>query len=201
MVLGLHGPGRVGRRRFLHHSEPLRKGRLESFKVHFRMHLERWSHAAHGPDFSSICADPVVMRFLGGTLAPEDSDASSRRFEEHWVTYGFGLWAIRDTDTGALAGFAGLSHPLWWPDRAGEVEVGWRLARHAWGKGFATRAGTAAIGEARMVLALDELVAYIHPENRRSLAVAARLGFTAPYPPLQHPNRDEPIGRHVLALA
>jgi len=137
------------------------------------------------------------MHFLGGPASPEQADASSQRLEAHWREYGFGLWAVRDSDTGALAGFAGLSHPLWWPARAGVVEVGWRLARHAWGKGFATRTGQAAIDEARMVGGVPEVHTFIHPDNARSLAVATRLGFTE-YERAEHPIR---AGEPILALS
>jgi RimJ/RimL family protein N-acetyltransferase len=156
------------------------------------MHLEPWSHAVHGEPFRAICAHPEVMTFLGGPQPPADADATSERIQAHWDRFGFGLWAVRDTDTGALAGFAGVQHPTWWPEREHEVEIGWRLARHAWGEGFATRAGEAAIGEARMVLGLTELACFVHPDNQRSIAVAERLGFSE-VERTRDPTRGEPL--------
>ena len=58
---------------------------------------------------------------------------------------GFGLWAVERTEDGALLGMAGLN-PVPPGIITGEgLEVGWRLARHAWGYGYATEAGRAAV--------------------------------------------------------
>jgi RimJ/RimL family protein N-acetyltransferase len=54
------------------------------------------------------------------------------RTERSWAARGFALYAVTSREAGELLGFCGLSHHRALPD---EVEVGWRLARHAWGRG------------------------------------------------------------------
>jgi RimJ/RimL family protein N-acetyltransferase len=157
-----------------------------------RLILEPWDHDAHGEAFAVINADPEVMRYLGGAdpMPRAESDAMSRRVAAHWETYGFGLWAARRRDTGSMIGFAGLSHPLWWPAMIERVEVGWRLARDAWGSGFATEGGRAALRYGFQTLGLEEIVAFVHPDNERSLAVTRRLGMDEEAE-VPHPSRDD----------
>lgn len=60
------------------------------------------------------------------------SDAFVERIEQRFEEQGFGLWALEVVDTGEFIGYTGLN-PM--PDGvpgAGDLEVGWRLARHAW---------------------------------------------------------------------
>jgi RimJ/RimL family protein N-acetyltransferase len=156
-----------------------------------RLLLEPWDHDAHGAAFAAINADPEVMRHLGGAdpMPRDESDDASRRIAAHWATYGFGLCAARRRDTGAMIGFVGLAHPLWWPAMLERVEVGWRLARDAWGFGFATEGGRAALRMGFETLGLAEIVAFVHPDNARSLAVTRRLGMEEEAE-LPHPSRD-----------
>jgi ribosomal-protein-alanine N-acetyltransferase len=57
------------------------------------------------------------------------------------------------------------------------LEVGWRLRRSAWGRGYATEAGRAALGFAFEALGRDEVVSFTVTGNHRSRAVMERLGM------------------------
>jgi RimJ/RimL family protein N-acetyltransferase len=165
-----------------------------------RLLLEPWDHDAHGEAFAAINADPEVMRHLGGAdpMPREESDDSSRRIAAHWDAYGFGLWAASRRDTGEMIGFVGLCHPLWWPAMNARVEIGWRLARDAWGSGYATEGGRAALRTGFDTLGLEEIVAFVHPANERSLAVTRRLGMEEEAE-LPHPSRDHLV--KILRIA
>ncbi len=54
--------------------------------------------------------------------------------------------------------------------------MGWVLDRAAWGHGYATEAGHAAIDYAFEVLRAGEVISLIRPENIGSIRVAERLG-------------------------
>jgi RimJ/RimL family protein N-acetyltransferase len=156
-----------------------------------RLRLERWSHAAHAGGLARMNADPEVTRYVGGGVVPRaQSDEMSRRLEAHWDTYGFGLWAAVVKASDAMVGFVGLSHPMWWPAMIERVEAGWRLARDAWGAGYATEGAREAVRIGFDRLALREIVSFVHPDNTRSLAVTARLGMTLEAV-VPHPARDE----------
>ncbi len=81
------------------------------------------------------------------------------------------------------------------------LEIGWRLAREAWGQGFATEAARAAVAFGFHELELPEIVSFTVPENVRSRRVMERLGMTHdPAGDFEHPLLAEghPLRRHVL---
>jgi RimJ/RimL family protein N-acetyltransferase len=137
---------------------------------------ERWDPARHTDAFAALNADPVVTEFLGGPMARAASDELSARIADHWRTFGFGLWAC--VDGAECVGFSGACRPgPHWSAFGAEVEIGWRLARHAWGRGFATEGARLALAPLREHLGLERVVSFIAPGNDRSRAVARRLGM------------------------
>jgi RimJ/RimL family protein N-acetyltransferase len=143
-----------------------------------RLRLRGW-RAADLDALAALCADPEVMRFIGDgvPLGRGRSAALLQRIIMHWQDHGYGLWAAEVRDSGEVVGFVGLAHPVWCPELAGEVEAGWRLARPAWGHGYATEGGRAALGHAFGTLRLARVISLIDPENEPSRAVARRLGM------------------------
>lgn len=150
--------------------------------------LRRW-RADDAARFAAINADPEVMRHIGRgqVLGRGLSDALIGRFEEEWRERGFGPWAVAPReDPGALLGFCGLTVPMFLPDVLPAVEVGWRLAREAWGSGYATEAARVALDFAFQEHGMREVIAIVDPANARSLRVAEKLGMT-PRPARLHP--------------
>ena len=122
-------------------------------------------------------ADPEVMTYMSRSLDRSASDLFLARIQEHWDADGFGLWAIEPRYYGALLGFAGLSVPSFDGPFMPAVEVGWRLARNAWGYGYATEAGAAALEHGFEVLGLAEIVSFTAVGNERSRRVMERLAM------------------------
>ncbi|CAM5269760.1 GNAT family N-acetyltransferase [Streptomyces griseomycini] len=132
-----------------------------------------------------IFDDPEVMEFHGGTSAElsvyEELTARQRR---HDAELGFCLWSVLD-ETGRVIGFTGAQP---WPREwgpAGEIEIGWRLAREHWGKGYVTAAARQTLERVRAA-GVPDVVAMVDARNARSIAVTRRLGmrladtFTSP---------------------
>jgi RimJ/RimL family protein N-acetyltransferase len=82
------------------------------------------------------------------------------------------------------------------------VEVGWRLARSAWGRGWATEAATAVLAAAFGPLGLPEVVSFTATTNERSQAVMRRIGM-APAGSFEHPRlpAGHRLRTHVLYRA
>ncbi|WCB91658.1 acetyltransferase [Baekduia alba] len=116
--------------------------------------------------------DEEAQRFLGGVKTPYESFAGLATHAGHWALRGYGGWIVERREDGAFLGRVGLFHPEGWPG----VEVGWKLARPAWGKGYAPEAAAAAIGWAWTALDLPELISLIVADNANSQRVAQKLG-------------------------
>jgi ribosomal-protein-alanine N-acetyltransferase len=162
-----------------------------------RLLLREFQPADRRP-FAVLNADPEVAATLLRALTRKESDALADAIERHWLEDGFGLWALERLDDGAFLGFTGLSVPSWSPIPG--VEIGWRLARAAWGYGYATEAARATLGFAFETQRLEELVSLTAVSNTRSRAVMERVGLTRdPASDFAHPRlpADHPLSAHV----
>jgi RimJ/RimL family protein N-acetyltransferase len=151
-----------------------------------RLLLRRWQAGDREP-FARLNADGEVMRFFPAPLSGTESDALADRADAMFDQYGYGLWALQRRDTGEFIGFTGLA-PM--PDGvpgAGEVEVGWRLARSAWGHGFATEAAVEAVRFGFDLLCLTEVNSITAVINMPSRRVMERLGLH-PAGEFEHPR-------------
>ena len=151
--------------------------------------------------FAAVNADPEVMRYMSRRLDRAQSDRFIDRILEGWTVHGFGLWAIQRVEDGAFLGFAGLSEPSFVAPFTPAIEVGWRLVRAAWGHGYATEAGAAALEFGFEVLRREEIVSFTAVDNERSRRVMERLGMTHdPADDFDYPlvAADHPIRRQVL---
>ena len=124
--------------------------------------------------YASICADAEVMRFVGEgkPLSRTDAWRHIAIFLGTWQLRGYGTLAVQDKVSGQMIGRVGYIHPEGWPG----VELSWTLARHFWGRGLATEAARACLQHGFSKFGLTHVISLIHPENRRSISVAERLG-------------------------
>ena len=132
-----------------------------------------------GPeDFGEFCAmraDPEVMHYIG-TEGPQTRDQSEGwldRNARRWRDEGFGMWAVTERAGGELLGWCGLSRL----EDTQEVELGYGLARRAWGRGFATESARASLRYGFERAGLARIVAVAVPENTASRRVMEKLGM------------------------
>lgn len=111
-------------------------------------------------------------------IRPDDmDDAKAWRAFGHavgmWVLRGFGSFVFAAKGNDIALGLTGPWYPEGWPER----ELGWTVwSPTAEGKGFAFEAAKAARDHAFHDLGWETAVSYIHPDNKRSIALAERLG-------------------------
>jgi RimJ/RimL family protein N-acetyltransferase len=137
----------------------------------------RHFHVLDAEAMYQVFGDPEVMRFGDGVQTTE--------WVQHWLrtclerydqTWGLGPYAVMERQSQAVIGYCGL---FYFPDVNGhpEVEIGYRLARSAWGQGYATEAVRAARDYAFQTLGLKRLIAIIDPSNAASIRVAEKIGM------------------------
>ncbi len=141
-----------------------------------RLRLRPWRESDLAP-FAAMNADARVMEHLLRTLDPRRERRDGRARQEGIAQPGLEPVGGRGRRRGRFVGFAGLAVPAWQAHFTPCVEVGWRLAREAWGHGYATEAARAAIGHGLGAAGLAEIVSFTALVNTRSIAVMERLGM------------------------
>jgi RimJ/RimL family protein N-acetyltransferase len=165
-----------------------------------RLRLRGWRDADRRP-FAALNADPEVTRFLSRSLTRAQSDAFVDRILEGWQERGYGLWAVERRADQRFLGFTGLSWQTFEAPFNPSIEIGWRLARDAWGHGYATEAARAALRFAFETLRLTEVVSFTTAANIASRRVMEKVGMVRdPGGDFQYPGVPEghPIRPHVL---
>ncbi|NMO57058.1 GNAT family N-acetyltransferase [Actinoplanes sp. TBRC 11911] len=163
-----------------------------------RLVLRQWQDDDLRP-WAAMNADPEVREFFPTVLNQQEAADSIAYFRRELAERGWGWWAIEESATGLFVGMAGLD-PVDEELPFKGVEAGWRLARWAWGKGYATEAARAVCEYGFTQLHLPEILAIAAAGNVRSHAVMRRLGMThdpaddfddptAPAGPLRHSVR------------
>ncbi len=113
----------------------------------------------------------------------------------------FGLWALETKHGGEFIGFTGLTWQTYPAHFTPAVEVGWRLARSAWGLGYASEAARRALTVGFETAGLQAIVSTTAKVNTRSRRVMERIGMTHdPADDFLHPlvPADSPLCPHVL---
>ena len=146
--------------------------------------LDRWTE---------VCADPEVVRFLGGAaFSREDTWRRLLATAGSWAMLGYGFWGVEPREGGPMIGHAGFSDFKrgMTPSIEGIPEMGWVFARDAQGHGYASEAVAAALGWADRELQGREIAAIISHGNAPSIRVAEKAGFSLREEAVY---KDEPI--------
>ena len=148
---------------------------LETERLRLRGHrLEDFPHSA------AMWADPTVVRYVGGNpLTEEESWTKFLRYCGHWCLLGFGYWLAEEKATGSFVGeigFADYKRDLQ-TSLKGIPEIGWVLASHAHGKGYATEAVRTLTAWSDTHFGPVRTACIIHPENHASIHVAEKCGY------------------------
>lgn len=139
-------------------------------------------------DLFQLNSDPEVMRYLtGGAPAPRE-EIRDRIIPSYLAGYErfdrLGTFAAESAATGE---FLGWFHFRAGPgDDTGNVELGYRLHRAAWGKGYATEGSRALISMGFTDLGVQRVFAHTLTVNAASRRVMEKCGLTlvrttAPY--------------------
>jgi RimJ/RimL family protein N-acetyltransferase len=164
--------------------------------------LLRPFHLGDAEAMGRVFGDPEVMKYGDGVQTP----AWVRAWIAQWADdlygrLGLGMWAVVEKPGCTVVGYCGLSRS---PVRCapGETEIGYRLARDHWGRGFGAEAATAVRDYAFDTLHLPRLIALIDPANVAAIRVAEKIGMRherdAMLEGYDHPDRvyrvDRPAG-------
>ena len=159
-----------------------------------RLRLRVWRDADREP-FAALNADPVAMEYFPSLLDRASSDAGIDVWLAQFAEQGWSNWAVEVEGGAPFIGFVGLSIPRRVLPFSPCVEIGWRLARSHWGRGYASEAARGALLVGFERLGLAEIVSFTTLTKRRSRAVMERIGMTDARADFEHPGVPE---GHVL---
>lgn len=164
-----------------------------------RLLLRQYQDKDYAP-FAMLNANPDVMEYFPSPLNRDQSDSLMDKARGLIETNGWGFWATEEKSTGRLIGMVGLHNvdddmPVY-PN----IEIGWRLSKEFWGKGYATEAAIAARDFAFESLKIDSIISFTTTNNIRSQAVMKRIGMNDTGQTFAHPHIPEssPLREHVL---
>ncbi|MGP1352457.1 MAG: GNAT family N-acetyltransferase [Parasphingopyxis sp.] len=165
-----------------------------------RLILRNWRFEDRWP-FAEMNGDPEVMRYFPSTLTRDESDALVGRIGQHLARHGFGLWAVERKEDRQFLGFCGLARIEFACPIEGDVEIGWRLARHCWRQGYALEAASACLEWAWAHRDFQRIVSMTADINEPSWSLMRKLGMEhRPELDFLHPRLadDSPLKPHVV---
>ncbi len=129
----------------------------------------------HHADLRRMDSDEKMMATLGGIRDHAGTAEYLARNLDHWAEHGFGIWMLRDIETGTMMGRAVLRHLE--IDGVDEIEVGYGFLPEFWGRGLATEIARACVRIGVEGLRLPSLVAITLTSNRGSRRVLEKAGL------------------------
>ncbi len=165
-----------------------------------RLLLRQWQPSDLEP-FAKLNADPMVMEHFPATRTLEETKAFVERIKETFDSRGYGLFATELQKTGAFIGFVGLMPAQFESHFTPCVEVGWRLAKEYWGRGYAPEAARRVLKFGFELIKLDEILSWTATSNTNSMRVMEKIGMRRDLRgDFDHPNIPDGhrLQRHVL---
>jgi RimJ/RimL family protein N-acetyltransferase len=163
-----------------------------------RLRLRDWVETDLEP-FTQLNADEEVMRYFPKTLTNEETllfyDAIISEFKE----CGFGLYAVELKENKEFIGFIGFHRALFEADFTPCIEIGWRLRKEAWGKGYATEGAASCLQYGFKELGFKDIYSFTADINNPSKNVMKKIGMNF-IKTFNHPKvtKDSPLKKHVL---
>ena len=150
------------------------------------------------PNFEKLNADSEVMRNFPNTLSTKESHDFLHRLQVHFKEYGYTYFATEIIATGELIGFIGLANQTYASSFTPAVDIGWRLVKSSWGKGYATEGAKRCLEFAFTKLKLNRIISTCTIQNLGSEKVMQKIGMTRKgefnHPKLQeHPDYERCI--------
>ena len=136
-------------------------------------------------------ADPEVMRYFPALLSTEQTNAGIDIWRQQFTEKGWSNWAVELQDTGEFIGFIGLSVPRRQLPFSPCVEIGWRLKKAAWGRGYATEGAKECLRVGFEQLGLEDIVSFTTLTNLPSVAVMKCIGMSDTQANFEHPAVPE----------
>ena len=126
------------------------------------------------PYLFELNSDPDVTRYVGeGAFSSLDEVYTFIRNYGQYEKYKMGRLNMFDKQTGEFIGWCGLK----FLEDSTQVDLGYRLLKRHWGKGYATEASIACLDYGFNTLNLQRIIGTAMQENTASIRIFEKLGL------------------------
>ncbi|KOP82735.1 GNAT family N-acetyltransferase [Cytobacillus solani] len=163
-----------------------------------RLHLRDWEETDLEP-FRRLNRDVKVMKYFPKTLSAEETNKFYQSIVSEFNECGFGLYAVEEKENKEFMGFIGFHRAIFEADFTPCIEIGWRLKKEAWGKGYATEGAGACLHYGFNELGFRDVYSFTAEINKPSINVMKKIGLSF-INNFDHPKveKNSPLNKHVL---
>ena len=163
-----------------------------------RLILRKWKDEDY-LEFRKMNADLEVMRFFPKTLNETESDQFAERIKTDIAKNGYGLFAVEEKSSRSFIGFIGFKEANFEAEFTPCMEIGWRLTKSAWGKGYATEGARACLTAAFETFGIEQVYSFTAKINLPSENVMKKIGMKK-IGEFDHTRVEStsPLYRHIL---
>ncbi|MBT8191582.1 MAG: GNAT family N-acetyltransferase [Bacteroidia bacterium] len=130
-------------------------------------------------DLFEMDSDPEVHKYLGGNTRTslEESERDFEYIQGQYKENGIGRWAVIEKSSGDFLGWSGLKLEKELRPEFEYYDLGYRLKKRHWGKGYATEAAIATLKYGFEKMELLEINACAHIDNIGSNKILGKIGM------------------------
>ncbi|MEK8131856.1 GNAT family N-acetyltransferase [Paenibacillus filicis] len=163
-----------------------------------RLQLRDWEETDLEP-FSRLNADEEVMTYFTKTLSAEETHVFYQSIVSEFKACGYGLYAVEVKENKEFIGFIGFRRATFEADFTPCIEIGWRLKKAAWGKGYATEGAEACLQYGFNSLGFVDVYSFTADLNAPSKNVMKKIGMSF-MKTFDHPKVEKGslLYKHVL---
>lgn len=126
---------------------------------------------------ATLNADPEVMKYFPSTQSKKKTLAFIERMMELYRKRGHCYFAVETKKDKKIIGFIGLGRQTFESDFTPCVDIGWRLAKEFWGKGYATEGAKRCLEYGFQELGFSEIFSIASKANTKSINVMKKIGM------------------------
>ena len=129
-------------------------------------------------EFVKLNSDELVMEHFPNTLSINEVENLIDRLKKHFAENGFTYYATEILETKEFIGMIGLASQTYKSNFTPAVDIGWRLKRSTWGKGYATEGAKRCVEYAFNELLINKIISVCTINNSNSENVMKKIGMT-----------------------
>lgn len=162
-----------------------------------RLGFRNWSNDDL-EEFAKLNADEDVMEYFPNPLSKEEVEEFIVKLRAHYVDNGFTYYATEVLDTGEFIGMIGIAQQVYKTEFTPAIDIGWRLRKDAWGRGYATEGAKRCLKYAFNELGIKSIISVCVINNVKSERVMKKIGMIKKGE-FNHPDlKDDPdYEKHV----